>query len=141
MSESARVLESMCQFIRNHGKEREQAIIKQTQEEFTIEKEKFIAMQKEDIVAAYKAKIKQDEIKMRIEKSARQNKERIEKMRKVNEMVQSLQEDVRVKLADTVKNNKAAYKEILKKLIVQGLIKLMEEDVWVKCRKSDLSLV
>ena len=75
-------------------------------------------MQKEDIVAAYKAKIKQDEIKMRIEKSARQNKERIEKMRKVNEMVQSLQEDVRVKLADTVKKNKAAYKEMLKKLIV-----------------------
>ena len=47
---------------------------------------------------------------MRIEKSAKQNKERIEKMRKVNEMVQSLQDDVRVKLADTVKNDKAAYK-------------------------------
>ena len=30
---------------------------------------------------------------------------------------------------------------MLKKLILQGLIKLMEEDVWVKCRKSDLATV
>ena len=30
---------------------------------------------------------------------------------------------------------------MLKNLIVQGLIKLMEEDVWVKCRKSDLGTV
>ena len=44
-------------------------------------------------------------------------------------------------MAKRVASDQAAYKQLLQTLIVQGLIKLMEEDVWIKCRKSDLSLV
>ena len=37
--------------------------------------------------------------------------------------------------------DKGLYKELLKNLLVQGLIKLMEAEVTVQCRKSDVDLV
>ena len=92
----------MVQFIRNHGIERAQTIRKQAQEEFTIEKEKFIAQQKEDIIAAYKKKQAQDEINLKIERSAAQNRARIERMKSVNEMVQNLYQETKIQLAKHV---------------------------------------
>jgi len=42
-TEASSVLQSMVQFIQSHGKERVEAINKQKESEFTIEKEKYIA--------------------------------------------------------------------------------------------------
>lgn len=38
-------------------------------------------------------------------------------------------------------NNAEVYKKLIKDLIVQSLIRLMEVDVYIMCRKSDQSLV
>ena len=65
-TEAGKVLASMIQFIKSHGDERVQTIQKQADDEFTIEKEKYIAMEKERLMADYKAKLQQDEIKLRI---------------------------------------------------------------------------
>ena len=59
----------MVQFIDNHGKERADTIRKQTEQEFTIEKEKYIAAEKEKIIQDYKNKLQQEEIKLKIQKS------------------------------------------------------------------------
>ena len=85
--------------------------------------------------------MQQDEIKLRIERSAEQNKQRIKKMQTVNQMVESLQNEARAKLHDMVVNDKAKYKDLLRKSILQSLIKLMEVNVTLRCRKSDLGLV
>jgi vacuolar-type H+-ATPase subunit E/Vma4 len=39
------------------------------------------------------------------------------------------------------KSNPSQYKELVRNLIVQGLIKLMEGEVHIRCRKSDLNIV
>ncbi len=75
--EASKVLESMVQFIENHGRERADTIRKQAQQEFTIEKEKYIANEKERIISDYKNKLQQDEIRLRIQRSAEQNQARI----------------------------------------------------------------
>ena len=49
--------------------------------------------------------------------------------------------DSKANLAIFVRENPDVYKELLKKLIVQALIKLMEADVTVQVRKSDLAFV
>lgn len=139
--EASKVLESMVQFIENHGRERADTIRKQAQQEFTIEKEKFIANEKERIIAEYKTKLQQDEIRLRIQRSADQNQQRIHKMQMVNELVQKLYKEAQVKMVEDMKKDTVKYKELMKDLILQGLIKLMEPEVMIKCRKSDEAAV
>ena len=47
----------MIQFIKSHGDERVQTINKQADDEFTIEKEKYIALEKERLTQDYNAKL------------------------------------------------------------------------------------
>jgi hypothetical protein len=56
----------MIDFIKSHGKERVETINKQALDEFTIQKEKYIAEEKDRLTLEYKNKLQQDEIKLRI---------------------------------------------------------------------------
>lgn len=58
-------------------------------------------------------------------------------MRTVNELVEKIYAEAKVKMAEKIKTDEKTYKELLKNLIVQGLIKFMEPEVHVRCRKSD----
>ena len=55
--ETGKVLKSMIDFIRSHGEERVQTILKNADDEFTIEKEKYIASEKETLMHDYKTKL------------------------------------------------------------------------------------
>lgn len=47
-------------------------------------------------------------------------------MVKVNEYVEMLKKEVTAQLRQQIKNDQAAYKTLIKDLLIQGLIKLME---------------
>ena len=91
------------------------------------------------------AKLEKDlntaEVNMKIQRSAELNKARIEKMRKTAELVDSLQADAKVKLNEKLTKDKSHYETLLKSLLVQGLIKMIEPQVVLKVRKSDLDLI
>ena len=89
----------------------------------------------------YKVRLQQDEIKLKIQRSAAENNSRISKMRTVNGLIEKLYHDARIKMVAKQQSDPAQYKELLKNLIVQGLIKLMEGEVHIRCRKSDLKIV
>lgn len=76
------------------------------------------------------AKLEKDlntaEVNMKIQRSAELNKARIEKMRKTAELVDSLQADAKVKLNERLTKDKSRYEALLKSLLVQGLIKMIE---------------
>jgi len=135
------VLKSMVEFIKAHGNDRVTEIENQMKNEYTIELEKFISAEKERVVQEFKNKIQQEEIKMRIQKSAEQNKERIQRMRTVNTLIEDMFRQAKKKLMERVVNDKSTYKTLLKNLLLQGLIKLMEPEVGVRCRKSDEQVV
>lgn len=123
--EASQVLKSMIDFIRSHGRERVETINKQAQDEFTIQKEKYIAEEKERLTQEYKNRLQQDEIKLRIQKSAEQNALRIQKMKTVNTLVEKIYKEAKHKMVNKQKSDTAAYKELLKNLIVQVNILLM----------------
>lgn len=123
--EASQVLRSMVDFIRSHGKERVETINKQALDEFTIQKEKYIAEEKERLTQDYKNRLQQDEIKLRIKKSAEQNAQRIKKMKTINTLVEKIQLEAKQKMASKQKEDTASYKELLKNLIVQVNILLM----------------
>jgi len=56
----------MIDFIKQHGRERVENIDRQALDEFTIQKEKYIAEEKENIIQLYKNKLAADEIKLKI---------------------------------------------------------------------------
>lgn len=56
-------------------------------------------------------------------------------------MVESLQLRAMKKMHENLQKNKQAHGELIKKLLVQGLIKLFEPSVILRVRKSDLKLV
>jgi len=56
-SEATSILKSMVQFIRSHGDERVATITKQAEDEFTVQKENYIAEEKERLVNDYRNKL------------------------------------------------------------------------------------
>ena len=61
-----------------------------------MQKEAFIAEEKDKIVANIKERLRRDEINLKIEKSKKDNAQRIENMRKTNELIQKLYKEARV---------------------------------------------
>mmetsp|Transcript_14161 Transcript_14161/g.10213 ORF Transcript_14161/g.10213 Transcript_14161/m.10213 type:complete len:106 (+) Transcript_14161:276-593(+) len=61
-------------------------------------------------------------------------------MKTVNSLIEKLYVESKHRLVEKVGNH-GSYKELLKNLMVQALIKLMEREVTVRCRKSDENLV
>lgn len=78
---------------------------------------------------------------MKIEKSKEQNEKRISKMRKVNEYIDELKGVCREKVKDDLAGDQDTYKTLLKDLLLQGLIKLMEQTVVIRCREQDVDLI
>ena len=131
----------MVQFIRQHGDE-EVARIKQSEfDQFTVQKNAYVSAEKDKISESFKNDLANQEVKMKIEKSKEQNEKRIMKMRKVNDYIDQLNVVCRDKVKEDLANDQSAYKKLLKDLLLQGLIKLMETTVVIRCREQDVGLI
>ena len=69
------------------------------------------------------------------------NKLRLEKLKVKIECVNSVFEEARQQLILRIKNKPEDYKNVIRNLLVQGFIKLLEENVNVICKKEDYELV
>jgi len=66
---------------------------------------------------------------------------RIERMRKVNEYVEELKKQTMAQIREKMNNDEDAYKQLLEDLMVQGLIKMMEAQLFIRCRESDVDVI
>ena len=62
-------------------------------------------------------------------------------MKRTNELVESLQAQAGVQMAERLANNQQEYADLLKNLLVQGLIKLIEPKITLRCRQSDVAIL
>ena len=62
-------------------------------------------------------------------------------MRETAKLVDGLQDAAKLKLHQTLTDAPKKYEALLKELLVQGLIKMIEPTVTLKVRKSDLALI
>merc|ERR1719230_997784 len=95
---------------------------------------------KEKVQQEYERKAKQIETSHAIARSSAINKSRLEKIKSRQEMIGKIAEDTKVYLAKEL-TSEAKLKPFVTKLIVQGLLMLLEEKVEVRCRACDNSLV
>jgi len=137
--EATRQIQQMIAFIHQEAKEKAEEIRVKTEAEFMAEK---LSIQTEASLAIreeYERKRKDRQIAKRIERSKKLNDSRVETMRARDSKVNQLNQAVLQKLADISKNKQ--YRELLKFLLVQGIMTLLEENITVKCRKEDEAVV
>eukprot|EP00920_Eleutheroschizon_duboscqi_P039393 GHVT01094785.1.p2 GENE.GHVT01094785.1~~GHVT01094785.1.p2 ORF type:complete len:237 (-),score=69.82 GHVT01094785.1:405-1115(-) len=135
--EAQHQIEQMVSFILNEAKDKAAEIEAKALEEFNIEKLKMVQMMKDRIRQEYMKKIKQIEVKRSIARSTAINKARLKKITSRDEKYKASWGLACVELHKTTTADPANYKELCTKLIVQGLLRLMEKEVYVRCRRMD----
>ena len=78
---------------------------------------------------------------MKIAQSQKMNKLRLEKLKTKIDCVNYVFEEAKKQLTNTIKNNPEQYKKILKDLLIQGFIRLLDDKINVLCKKEDFELV
>lgn len=138
--EAEKQIQQMVNFILNEAKETAEQITSKANEDFNIEKLKLVQNMKDKIRSEMGAMKKKEETKKAIERSTSINKARLKKIEARQQCIEQLQGEVGSKLKE-VSKAESKYKQILIDLIVQGSLKLMEEEVSVRCRAADANVV
>mmetsp|Transcript_73557 Transcript_73557/g.195518 ORF Transcript_73557/g.195518 Transcript_73557/m.195518 type:complete len:234 (-) Transcript_73557:72-773(-) len=138
--EAQKQIQQMMSFILSEATDKANEIQKKGEEEFSIEVHRLITEQKEKVRQTYERKAKQIETQYAIAKSMAINKQRLEKIKARQEVMGKISGDVREKVAEQMKSAEKS-KPFVVKLIVQGLLMLLEGEVEVRCRECDKALV
>jgi len=133
-------LDHMVKFIYREAEEKATEIASKAQEECSIEKQRLVQDEKLKVAKVYETKRKQIEVKKKIMYSNALNQSRLTVLKAREEGIQKILTDAHRRLADLTKNPEA-YRGLLQKLIVQGLLRLGEADVHIVARAEDKTLV
>jgi len=132
-------IKQMVNFILQEAQEKANEIRIKTEHDFNLEKQLLVHNSKLKIQEEFKQKYHDREIQERIQKSTVIGESRVKKMRAREAMLQDmLREGEDLLLQQT---SRPEYPNLLKKLIVQGMIKIEELTVEIFCRNEDLNLV
>jgi len=140
VSAAQQQITQMISFILSEADDKAADIQKRGDEEFSIEVHRLITEQKEKVRQGYERKVKQIETQYAIAKSMAINKQRLEKIKARQEVMTKIADDVKAQLAKEMKNEGQS-KDFVTKLIVQGLLMLLESEVSVRCKEGDVKLV
>jgi len=133
-------IKQMINFIKQEAREKADEIHLKAEEEFQIEKGKLLNPERLKLNQEFERKFKDLEIQRKIEFSTQINKARLEVLEKRGKFMQEIQQAAFSRLGDVRKNPKA-YEDLLRKLIIQGLIRIDETQVKIQCLKEDLSIL
>ncbi|KAL8238839.1 hypothetical protein R6Q59_015406 [Mikania micrantha] len=137
-------IHQMVRFIRQEADEKANEISVSAEEEFNIEKLQLVEAEKKKIRQEYERKQKQVEVRKKIEYSMQLNASRIKVLQAQDDLVSAMREAASKDLLN-VSHEKFKhhhnYEGLLKSLIVQGLLRLKETSVLLRCRKEDVHMV
>ncbi|KAL8868178.1 MAG: hypothetical protein Q9198_008272 [Flavoplaca austrocitrina] len=133
-------LRKMTAFIRQEALEKAKEIQIKADEEFAIEKSKLVRQETSSIDSEYEKKFKKAGMSQQITRSTLANKTRIKVLSARQELLDTLFEQARGKLAEYSKD-KGKYQELCKNLILEGLYAMNESKVVVRARKEDYDVV
>lgn len=130
----------MTAFIRQEAMEKAKEIGYKADQEFAIEKSKLVQQETSAIDTSYEKKFKQASMSQQITRSTVANKSRLRVLSARQELLDTLFDEARAKLA-AVSKDKAKYQDVLKNLILEGMYALEEDKVQVRARKADYDAV
>ena len=104
-------------------------------------KEKIMLEERKKIDQNYSKKYNDEFIKKKIEVSTAKNKANLDKMNLKNELVQKTVDEALEKIKAFAKIENDSYKKLLKELIIECMVKLLEKDCFIKARKDDINYI
>ncbi|XP_006881070.1 PREDICTED: V-type proton ATPase subunit E 2 [Elephantulus edwardii] len=129
-------IKHMMAFIEQEANEKTEEIDAKADEEFNIEKGRLVQTQRLQIMEYYEKKEKQIEQQKKIQLSTVKNQARLEVLRARDDLVVDLLTEARQRLSNIVEDP-TIYQELLEKLLLQSLFRLLEPRVLVRCRPQD----
>nr|AJD81535.1 vacuolar H+-ATPase [Lobularia maritima] len=136
----SRQIQQMVRFIRQEAEVKANEISVSAEEEFNIEKLQLVEAEKKKIRQDYEKKEKQADVRKKIDYSTQLNASRIKVLQAQDDIVNAMKDQAAKDLLN-VGGDEYAYKQLLKELIVQCLLRLKEPAVLLRCREDDLGLV
>lgn len=133
-------IQQMVKFILNEAKDKAQEIEARALEDFNIEKLKLVQQMKDKIRQEFDKKAKKLEVQRSIDRSTAINKARLRRIAAQEQVVNEVYAQSQKQLA-AISSDTAKYKELLVDLIVQGLLRLLESEVVIRCREMDRAVV
>jgi len=132
-------IRQMVNFILQEAHEKGNEIRVKTEHDFNLEKQTLVHEAKLAIQDEFTKKEKDREIQERIARSGEIGECRVKKMQIRDDLLQTLLSESGAKCAVVARGQN--YPQLLQKLIVQGLIKIEENEVKVFCRQADVATV
>ena len=134
-------LQKMIKYIQQETEKKVQAIKKDANKDADLEKALIINPEKEKITRRMEKELENYKTQMKIKQSQKMNSLRLEKLKVKIDCVNSVFDEAKQKLTKKIKEDAEEYKKVLKNLIIQGFIKLFEENVNIICKKEDYDVV
>ena len=100
-------------------------------------REKIMNEEKKKIDLKYKKQYDGQYTENKIEVSTAKNQSNLEKMKKKNDLVNKIIEDTLEKLKEFANPNNKEYQSLLKQLIIESMVKLLESTCYIQIRKED----
>jgi len=133
-------LQQMINFIKKEAEEKASEIRVKTDAEFNIEKQNIIQAEKKKINAEFERKTKAIEVKRKIAYSNELNQSRLKTLKAREDAVHGMCSEAASRLG-SISAQQSTYKTLLEQLIIQGLLKLGEDEVTVIGRAVDEQLL
>ena len=131
----------MITYIQQETEKKVNIIKKEANKDADLEKALIINPEKEKIAKRMEKELENYKTQMKIAQSQKMNSLRLEKLKVKIDCVNSVFDEAREKLIQKIKGDQEEYKKVLKNLLIQGYIKLFEENVNVICKKEDYNIV
>ena len=141
MSQEQQNTNNIIQYIQNETQKKIDSIRKDAKKEEELEKVIVIKPEKEKIAKKIEKELEDYKTKMKIAQSQKMNNLRLEKLKTKIDCVNTVFEEAKNHLAQKIKNNPEEYKKILKDLLIQGFIRLLDDKINVLCKKEDFQVV
>lgn len=132
-------MKKMIAFIKQEALEKAKEIKIKADEEFNIEKAKFVRQETANIDALFQKKIKQAEVQRKIAASNYYNKSKLRVLQLKDDLLNGLFESAKVALKEYAV--KPTYREEMKKLLIEGIYECLEPEITIRCREKDAPLL
>ncbi|KAI9244094.1 ATP synthase subunit [Sporodiniella umbellata] len=133
-------MKKMVAFIKQEAIEKAREIKSKADEDFNIEKAKIVRQESVAIDTIFERKMKQAQVQKKIAQSNHINKSRLKILHERQAVLDDLFEDVAQRVQDVSKSKKK-YNPLIKSLILQGALAMMEPEVVIYCREQDLARI
>lgn len=134
-------IQQMVSFIRQEANDKANEIRVKAEEDFNIRKLSAVESARERIRSEYEKKVKQIDVNRKIASSTEQNAARLEILKARDSILHETYDDAAKQLSELPEADPDAYVEILKALVLQGLVVLSDAEVLVRCRAADVEIL